>query len=157
MTKRIFACVLMSALIASCSPIDKSGENASDQDKMQGLWRAEEITLGRVLNREEVETFSLEIKGSKFELEGKLPRENSGVRFECTFHLDPTTNPKQIDLSCKAGGGEGIYKFEGDTLVICVGSKGGRPSSFEMKKPEVCEAYVLKREWSRTKSAGNEK
>lgn len=57
--------------------------------------------------------------------------------YPVTFTLDPKQDPKHIDMLIPGDSGEpqlskGIYKFEGDRLIICRGQApgGDRPRSF---------------------------
>lgn len=59
-----------------------------------------------------------------------------------TFKLDPTKNPKTIDITFPPEAGAkkdqvilGIYEIKGDTLKICYGSVGvARPAEFKSKE-----------------------
>ncbi len=58
--------------------------------------------------------------------------------YVCAITLDSKANPATIDLAVKEGVGageisKGIYKFEGDNLVICVTKPGdpARPTEFK--------------------------
>jgi uncharacterized protein (TIGR03067 family) len=66
--------------------------------------------------------------------------------------LDPTTDPKCIDLKSleKARDGdvyEAIYQMDGDTLIICLyqGKGKQRPTSFENPKDQDTVMVVMKR------------
>jgi uncharacterized protein (TIGR03067 family) len=64
-----------------------------------------------------------------------------------TFTLDPTTDPKRIDLE-RAGTEKtfGIYTLDKDQLKICYGEPGAqRPKAFESKAGDRVFLLVLKR------------
>jgi uncharacterized protein (TIGR03067 family) len=65
-----------------------------------------------------------------------------------TLALEPTTNPKRIDLDKggKDGKAFGIYALEKDELKICYGEPGAeRPRAFESKAGSRVFLLVLKR------------
>jgi uncharacterized protein (TIGR03067 family) len=74
-----------------------------------------------------------------------------------SHRLDPSKNPKQIDISETSYNGpnpgviKGIYILEGDELRLCLGEKGkDRPAAFP-EKPKFGEVIVLRRErWDTT-------
>jgi uncharacterized protein (TIGR03067 family) len=64
------------------------------------------------------------------------------------FTLDPTADPKRIDLDKggKDGKASGIYVLEKDELKICYGEPGAeRPKAFESKPGDKVFLLVLKR------------
>lgn len=66
------------------------------------------------------------------------------------YRLDPSQNPKAIDLDRADRDGEthyGIYRFEGDQLTICVSDdeQTERPSTFASKEGSRISLVVLKR------------
>jgi uncharacterized protein (TIGR03067 family) len=66
--------------------------------------------------------------------------------------LHPSTEPKGIDLTWAEGANKdkrqlGIYRFEADTLTICVGPIGKeRPKAFESKEGSGSSLLQLKRD-----------
>jgi len=64
------------------------------------------------------------------------------------FTLDPTTNPKRIDLDRggKDGKAYGIYLLDKDELKLCYGEPGAeRPRAFESKAGKKVFLIVLKK------------
>ncbi len=120
-----------------------------EQDKLQGTWRvlrAEDLGVV-MIDAKAGEMFDVKyvIKGDKIYYVGKLP----GLDMEFTYKLDPTKNPKVIEMtlvksSDKKGIGKtdkAIYLLEGDSLKIC-GSEKELPKEFDGKKYGL---FVLKR------------
>jgi uncharacterized protein (TIGR03067 family) len=74
---------------------------------------------------------------------------NGQVMMEATFHLDPGTDPKAIDYSVFAGPLKGtivpgVYRFDGEKLVVCVGGpNGARPTDFvaDANEPGWCSVW----------------
>ena len=64
------------------------------------------------------------------------------------FRLNSTQDPKEIDLTNRAGSTSyGIYLLEGDTLKICIAPAGGeRPAEFTSKPRSKRSLIVLKRD-----------
>jgi uncharacterized protein (TIGR03067 family) len=68
-----------------------------------------------------------------------------------SFTLDPTKNPKWIDVTYTDGErkGEsslGIYELKDDSLKICMSRSTTRPMEFETKAESQRHMMVLKRE-----------
>jgi len=67
-----------------------------------------------------------------------------------TFTIDPTKQPKTIDLTGTMGGDKGekylgIYELKGDELNLCIGDTKSRPSGFDVKKIRERQFEVWKR------------
>jgi uncharacterized protein (TIGR03067 family) len=116
-----------------------SGQEAKKElDQLQGEW----TMLSREANgKASANTnWKLTIKGDQW----KVTRPNddmAGVGPEVTIKLDPSKNPKELDLNDRPG----IYKLEGDTLTFCRpnGANAGRPKEFNSVGPN--EIIVWKR------------
>jgi uncharacterized protein (TIGR03067 family) len=64
-----------------------------------------------------------------------------------TFTIDPSKTPKQIDIIPEGRKpAKGIYKLDGDTLVICANNKGDRPKDFKADKDSQTSIVTLKRD-----------
>lgn len=103
------------------------GRPTSDEDRLQGVWIAESVdSLGQPLPAERAKQMRLEFTGSNL-------RVTMGKQADAgTFKLDPTANPKEIDAIGDEGGTPGIYRFDGDKLILCIGEPGSnRPRNFK--------------------------
>jgi uncharacterized protein (TIGR03067 family) len=133
------AAVIVLALLA---PVLAAEEKKSDEDKIQGTWKALSGEHGGKKAPEEA------LKGFRmtFAAGGKLTVLAHGNTEEGTFKLDATKKPKQIDLTTEDKSLKGIYELDGDTLKLCVDEEGSRPTEF--KSPEGTKVYlvVLQRE-----------
>src|SRR5947208_16076908 len=104
----------------------------TDQEKFQGEWvmaglevREESVPAGKLAGT------TLVIKKDKYTTVVKKKE------YPVTFTLDPKQDPKHIDRLVPGDDGipqfsKGIYKIEGDKLIICRGQApgGDRPRSF---------------------------
>jgi uncharacterized protein (TIGR03067 family) len=115
----------------------------TDQERFQGEW----VMVGLEVREESVPTeklagTTLVIKKDKYTTVVKKKE------YPVTFTLDPKQDPKHIDMMIPNGSGtpqlsKGIYKFEGDKLIICRGQApgGDRPRSFVSSSKD--DAFVV--------------
>jgi uncharacterized protein (TIGR03067 family) len=109
-----------------------TGGRQSDHDLIQGKWKAGNNFKGLEFTGETVWQLS----------------PNGERRSPATYKLDPSKNPKTIDITIGSGSEKGrtllgIYALEGDTLTICVNERF-RPT--ELKDGPGTDLIVLKRE-----------
>jgi len=109
-------------------------------DPLVGEWLCEKAVLG---GRD-----STPPPGSKitFTADGRaLVRDGKRGKDEPnTYTSDPKKDPPEIDIRPAGGtdtGFRGIYKIEGDILVVCVTVRGDRPKRFE--SPEDSEVRLI--------------
>jgi uncharacterized protein (TIGR03067 family) len=82
-----------------------------------------------------------------FTAEGKLllKEGNQAKAEEGTYKTDPKKDPAEIDLvppqTEKGPPASGIYKFEKDTLILCIAMGTDRPKKFE--SPEGSEIMLI--------------
>lgn len=96
--------LLLSALVLAGSSFgaiagDEKKAAAKGQKALQGLWTA----------KKDDETFKMTFDGNKFKLEFK------GESASGTYTLDPSKEPKTMDLLIVKGSGDNTQKFEGKT------------------------------------------
>lgn len=98
---------------------------ATDQERLQGEWRMIALDVRESLvPAEKLKGTTLTIKDDKYIVKAKKTNR------EVTFKLDSKQNPKHIDMFFPDGPGEqklakGIYKIDGDKLIICRGQAPG--------------------------------
>jgi uncharacterized protein (TIGR03067 family) len=111
-------------------------------DRLQGEWTMVFLEQrGRKVRDEIVKQFKLTIKGDLWADTAARGQETAQTRTVIT--IDPSEDPKTIDLTTKAGNDEfvlpGIYKLDGDTLTLCRAAAPGdveRPKGFRTTAEE---------------------
>jgi RNA polymerase sigma factor (sigma-70 family) len=102
----------------------------TDEEKLQGKWKAVSFHAeGKEGLPEQVGSLEFTFKGDKVTI--RVTITNRFHSEEMSYRLDATKKPKTIDLAGERPGA-GIYKFEGERLVVAVAENGGpRPGDFE--------------------------
>jgi uncharacterized protein (TIGR03067 family) len=116
-----FALLVAGAGVRGTDEKDKSG---GDLKKVEGKWEAPAGDGGKVFY-----TF----KGNKLKIEAPTRT------YEMTITLDASAKPeKAIDFKiddapadAKGRESKGIYKFEGEKLILCFRPEGDRPTKYE--------------------------
>lgn len=142
---RVFAtaltALLLPCLLAGCSDdpggsvagtADSSESSVPDQERVQGKWKI----MGRGGKRgPRVTELTENPTAIEIVFEGdQYTHSKSDAK---KFTLDPTASPKRITLNYMSGTSAeesfGIYKFEGDRLILCwQGVTEAYPDSFRM-------------------------
>ena len=144
MFARAVLAVAVVLLLAATLPAQDTNQ---DLEMLQGKWTMEsQESRGR-------QTLDQAVKQSKLTIQGDqwIVTFPGGLKNQMTFKIDPSKDPKTMDLLTKDGGKEsvslGIYKLEGDTLTLCrtVGNRY-RPKEFKT----TAEAGILV-VWKRAK------
>ena len=116
-------------------PAGQSPESLSDRDRLRGSWSVVSIDRpGPPLSPEYLNTMKLTVRGRNFHFS---PDDDIG-----SILLDTNSSPKRIDLIRDRGrvttntafgriGRSGIYRFDGDRLVICMGEESVLPLEFK--------------------------
>lgn len=116
-----------------------------EQERFQGTWTIVSLeNQGMKVADDAIKDWKLTIKDDQW-IVSQGDRE-----LKATFKLDPTKDPKQIDLAIKNGDQEvlakGIYKLENDTLTMCR-TAGQKERPKEFKTSEEAGVLVV---WKRT-------
>ena len=122
-------------------------EAKKDLEKFQGNWVIESVIVdGEPLPAEVVKVFKMTFKDDNYTV--LIGEEKT----EGAFHLDPSKNPKTIDIVPENGPDRGrkqsgIYEFDGDKIKICAAQPGkDRPTNFETKGKIGSTLMILRRE-----------
>ena len=132
---------LIGLLLSACSTVPSA--RIEQNRHLAGTWFCvSAIVDGKSLPEDKVKLLRLILAGNKYQT-----RKGDDVLFDSTYTVDPSTDPKQINILGTEGalaGKEalGIYSIEGDTLRICYILTGQtRPIAFE--SPVESGVYLL--------------
>jgi uncharacterized protein (TIGR03067 family) len=142
--RRIFCCALPVLLLVAAKPADDAKK---DLEKLQGEWIMTELEIdGKPVPGDKIEGTTLTIKGDKYIVSVK------DKKHEVTITLDPSKDPKAIDMAFTDGTdapkvGKGIYKLDSDTLILvrAQATDSERPTSFGTWPNSGCFMVTWKR------------
>ena len=124
--------VLPFAVVLLMAADEPAKDAKKEEDKLQGEWTMVSMeTRGAKHSEDDVKKYTLTIKGDEWTvMKGLSPGAGR------TFKIDPSKDPKTLDLTIKLVNQErvskGIYKLDGDTLTICRTEENGeRPKEFK--------------------------
>jgi uncharacterized protein (TIGR03067 family) len=110
---------------------DDAAEVKAELKKFQGTW-VDVYAEKAGKEQEQVGDHQLKFEGESFSV-----ADHGRVEEEGTFKLNPSRNPKEIDLRLQGGAKDektvpGIYTWDGENLKICLGEpgEGTRPTGF---------------------------
>jgi uncharacterized protein (TIGR03067 family) len=147
----VLATLLALSLTASADPPKEkelSAEAKQVLKKLEGRWK-----LVKEVRAEGEKEFTDE--AITIEFKGRTVCVDTVAKLEFTLSdLDPTTDPKLLDLTCTKDAGpvrkgdvlEAIYKIDGDTLTIALYKLSGkRPANFDTPKDAEATVVTFKR------------
>jgi uncharacterized protein (TIGR03067 family) len=122
---------------------------ADDRQALEGTWTCAAATIdGSPLAADTAKLLKLTLTADRFKTQ-----RGEQVLFDSTYTIDPTKEPKQIDMigtegDLKGKPALGIYKLDGDKLTLCYTMPGNeRPAKFE----SAAKSGVYLVEWVRTR------
>lgn len=127
---RSFSLVILLGLVVPLAAQDP--KEPTDQDQLQGEWALVGLDVReKLVPAEKLAGTTLVIKKDRYTTIVKKKE------YPASFTLDPKQDPKHIDMLIPDDSGtpqlsKGIYKIEGDKLIICRGQAPGgeRPRNF---------------------------
>jgi uncharacterized protein (TIGR03067 family) len=148
---RRFALILVLAVFMA-GPTLYGGDAAKEKEALQGNWKVIDITLEGKKGAD----LSPHLLKGQLTITGDRMKLNFGDKKETlkefSFELNPTKNPKHIDLVALNGmfvgdKGLGLYKLDKDTLTLVMGNKKEtpRPKSFEAPAKSGLILLILKK------------
>jgi uncharacterized protein (TIGR03067 family) len=119
-----------------------------EEEKLAGTWRVTAAKAnGERVPPDQVPKMKLTFKDGKFTVQRGEEKPREG-----TYKIDPTKNPKTIDIVNRTTGPEkdqkqvGIYELTGNELKICAcDASKKRPTNFDTRDKDGYSVLVLKR------------
>ncbi|HEV3142561.1 MAG TPA: TIGR03067 domain-containing protein [Gemmataceae bacterium] len=142
--KRLLCFALPLVLLVAAKPADDAKK---DLEKLQGEWIMAELEIdGKPVPDDKIQGTTLTIDGDKYIVTVK------DKKHEVTITLDPSKDPKTIDMAFSDGTdapkiGKGIYKLEGDKFIVvrAQATDNERPTSFGTWPNSGCFMVTWKR------------
>jgi uncharacterized protein (TIGR03067 family) len=146
----IAALLSLSFVMATAEEPKLSEAAQKELKKLEGKWKAVKAVTNGMEETPEMDgnEVMVEFKGSKANVNGK--------EFFLIAALDPSTDPKCIDLKSAVDQGqitkgtvfESIYKLDGEELIIAINIGGDkkRPAKFESEKDSGVVVVTMKKE-----------
>jgi uncharacterized protein (TIGR03067 family) len=118
----------------------------TDQELIEGIW----LIIGLETNGKTEPEQNHKGNTLTFTKDKATLKEGKHTPIEFVSSIDPAKSPKTIDLTAKTVAIRGIYKFEGEELVLCLSIGANRPTEFATKPGSETEIFTLKRSrWER--------
>lgn len=135
--------VVLAVVLPTRSQQPDTNAAQAEAKKLRGYWTMTALEIdGKAVEEARLQGTTLEIRGDKYIVTtGRKPRE---VRFV----LDPTKNPKEIDLLFPDPPNadqvhRGIYRVEEDTLQVCKAQAASQPRPTEFKTKPSSGVFIV--------------
>ena len=149
--------ILMAVALVGCgkkaSEVEPKTEakQSPEEDRLQGVWVVIRLTdNGREDPLSDIK-LKLTIKDNKYIYEVRSFSDSASLAsFSATYKINPTTKPKEIDVTFEEGPQKGktmlaIYSLKEEVLIICGGTEK-RPTEFISNPKSRDILFVFKRE-----------
>lgn len=136
------------AALVSMTAMALAQDATTEQKLVEGKWVIESVEYDNGENepRDNFEKVVVTFKGSVMTSTNVI----NGTEHtqDSTMTLDPTRNPKTIDLEQMGERARGIYRLQGEELLICINEgvvNESRPTEFKTTKDSGFQLWKLKR------------
>ena len=132
---------LAALLLLAAAPTEQQIE--AEKEKMTGTYKLFILEInGKSIDADQIRTFEVKVTRNTITIKA-----NANER-ESTYRIDPTKDPKTIDLVWKDKVTLGIYSINGEKLKLCLAAEGSRkrPNDFETKRGSNWTYFNLLRE-----------
>lgn len=152
-THFVVACIFMVLGVFGCGRTSKEASptpELDDYSRMQGKWRFRDVKeFGPRSNDDVIKSGRMTINGRWIVMDMDPPHPGFPKR-EFTFEVFPDRPIKAIDLTLPGKDppvrAQGIYKWDGDTLMLFLNAVGGGRPTEITDPPDASQAlYVLER------------
>ncbi len=139
-------CLLSVIALALTLPVRADDLGVKELEKLQGTWSvASAEENGKEQADEKSRKLTIMIKSDIF----SFKFEGQPKTLDMKLKLDPSSEPKAVDLASTIRGGQvsyGIYELEGEELKVCWSRSGkSRPDTFSTKSGDDRMFLTLKR------------
>ena len=132
---------LAALLLLAAAPTEK--QIADDKEKMAGTYKLFILEInGKSIDADQIRTFEVKVARDTIAIKANANERAS------TYRIDPTKDPKTIDLVWQGKTTLGIYSISGEKLKLCLAAEGSkkRPNDFETKRGSNWTYFNLLRE-----------
>ena len=141
----VLVLMVFGAGIAGAGPAEEAVQR--EHKRLEGTWRVVSAEAGgKAIPAREYRGLAMTFAAGKFSA-----RRGDEEAQEGTYSVDPTKNPREMDITRTTGPAQGrkqvaIYQLSGDLLKICsCASDEERPTSFDTRDRPGCTLMVLRR------------
>ena len=139
-------CLVPASTVGAAGAQDDTSKK--EMKKLEGTWATVSIEAAgqKVTDEDKIKTRKLTTKGDKYTM--KVGDET----VQGTVEINPSKNPKTIDIKPDTGSNKGktllgIYELDGDNLKICLALPGkDRPTVFATAAENAQQLVVYKRD-----------
>jgi uncharacterized protein (TIGR03067 family) len=147
---RLLLILAVGLLLAADDPKDEAKEKAVKEElkKLEGSWEVVQMErAGERLPPEKVKALNMQMIFKEKQVFSKIGGAIGGTATEASYQIDPTQEPKTIDVTDKNKDlSRGIYKLDGELLTVCSARPGrDRPTEFKTSPGSDQLLLVLKK------------